>query len=56
MRAGEGGRGEGRQVREGFECARGGGEGGKKTFLSWFHSFIRYKGKKTENKSFFISF
>jgi hypothetical protein len=52
-RNGEGGRG-GRG--EGFECERGGGEGGKKTFLSWFHSFIRYKGKKTENKSFFISF
>ncbi len=54
MGRGEGGAGErDLNVREGQE---GGGEGGKNTFLSWCHSFIRSQGKKTENKSFFISF
>jgi hypothetical protein len=33
----------------------GGGGGGKNTFLSWFHFFIRPHGKKFVNKSFFVS-
>ena len=53
---GVGGGGEGGErdlnVREGQE---GRGVEAKKTFLNWFRSFIRSHGKKTQNKSFFVS-
>ena len=44
MRAGEGGRGEGRQVREGFECARQTAtrKGGKKNQLFSLEQFFRF--------------
>ena len=41
MRAGEGERGEGRQVGEGFECARQ-GRGGKKNQLFSLEQFFRF--------------
>ena len=51
MRGGE--RGEGDLIVRGRGRRRGGG--GKKTFLSWFRSFIRLNGKKTEKKSFLFT-